>query len=81
MSAFEPILTERLAIRKLDMADAKDFSGYRTLPEVYEFQSFRPKDERQVTGFLCGLAELPDIRNSWFQLAVCLKENGVLSTA
>jgi RimJ/RimL family protein N-acetyltransferase len=78
MAAFEPILTERLAIRGLDMADAEDFSGYRSLPEVYEFQSFRPKDEGQVTEFLCGLAELPDIRNSWFQLAVCLKGDGVL---
>ncbi len=26
MSDFEPILTERLAIRKLDMADAEEFS-------------------------------------------------------
>jgi RimJ/RimL family protein N-acetyltransferase len=78
MTAFEPILTERLAIRKLDMADAEGFYRYRSLPEVYEFQSFRPKDERQVTEFLCGLAEVPDIENSWFQLAVCLKENGVL---
>ena len=78
MSAFEPILTERLVVRRLDTADAEEFSRYRSQPEVYEFQSFRPRDEGQVWEFFRGLAELPNVRNSWFQLAVCLREKGVL---
>jgi len=73
MKGFEPILTERLFIRKLEMNDAQNFLKYRSLPEVYEFQSFKPKNTKDIEGFFEMLSELPNTRNTWFQLAVCVK--------
>lgn len=73
MKEFEPILTERLLMRKLETNDIKDFYKYRSLPEVYKFQSFIPKDTKDVEAFFERLSEFPNIPNTWFQLAVCIK--------
>jgi len=78
MKGFEPILTERLFIRKLETNDAQDFFKYRSLPEVYEFQSFKPKNTKDIEGFFEMLSELPNTRNTWFQLAVCVKDENKL---
>lgn len=78
MNAFKIILTDRLLIRKLEIADNNDFFNYRSLPEIYKFQSFQPKDIKESESFFCGIPELPDIQNTWFQLAVCMKENNRL---
>ncbi|MHB1150745.1 MAG: GNAT family N-acetyltransferase [Eubacteriales bacterium] len=75
MNAFKTILTDRLLIRKLEIADNNDFFNYRSLPEIYEFQSFKPKDIIESASFFCGIPELPNIQNTWFQLAVCIKES------
>lgn len=74
MSGFEPILTERLLIRKLETDDSQELFKYRSLPEVYEFQSFRPKNNDDIEEFLCAISILPNIPNTWFQLAVCIKD-------
>jgi len=78
MDCFEPILTERLLIRKLEINDAQDFYKYRSLPEVYKFQSFKPKNTEDIKAFFEGLSELPNIKNTWFQLAVCTKDENKL---
>jgi RimJ/RimL family protein N-acetyltransferase len=78
MNAFKIILTDRLLIRKLELSDNNEFFKYRSLPEIYEFQSFRPEDIIESESFFCGIPELPDIQNTWFQLAVCMKENNRL---
>jgi RimJ/RimL family protein N-acetyltransferase len=74
VASFEPILTERLLIRKLEIGDAQAFFKYRSLPQIYEYQSFQPKNEEDVKLFFEAIAEMPNIQNTWFQLAVCLKE-------
>ena len=78
MKVFEPIRTERLLIRRLEMDDAQDFFEYRSLPEVYEFQSFKPKNVKDIEIFFEMLSELPNSPNTWFQLAVCLKDENKL---
>ena len=78
MEDFEPLCTQRLLIRKLDVKDAQDFFQYRSMPAVYRFHSFKPADMRDVEVFFCSLAEYPNIRNTWFQLAVCLKDDSRL---
>lgn len=78
IKSFEPIVTERLVIRKLKADDAHNFFKYRSLPEVYEFQSFRPKDIEEVGEFFGKVSEFINVPNSWFQLAICMKENNRL---
>lgn len=78
MNFFKTILTDRLLIRKLEITDNNDFFKYLSLPEIYEFQSFKPKDIKESESFFRGIPELPDVQNTWFQLAVCMKENNRL---
>lgn len=78
MEDFEPLQTQRLLIRKLDVKDAQIFFQYRSMPAVYRFQSFEPKNMTDVESFFCGLAEYPNMPNTWFQLAVCMKDDSGL---
>lgn len=78
MNPFSTILTERLSIRKLELTDSAVFFAYRSLPEVYEYQMFRPEKIADAEDFISMIPEFPDVPNSWFQLAVCRKENGQL---
>lgn len=77
MNTFE-LTTERLLIRRLNISDSPAFFTYRSLPEVYEYQSFKPVDITDADRFIYGVAEHPNIPNTWFQLAVCLKRNNEL---
>ena len=78
MEDFNPLQTERLLIRKLAAKDAQVFFQYRSIFEVYRFQSFKPKNMKDVDAFYSSLAGYPNIRNTWFQLAVCLKDDNRL---
>jgi RimJ/RimL family protein N-acetyltransferase len=75
---FRPAATSRLELRRLDLSDSEVFFEYRSLPEVYKFQSFKPNGIKEAQTFIRGISEYPDIPNTWFQLAVCLKNNGKL---
>jgi hypothetical protein len=44
MGKFEIIRTDRLLIRTLEMKDKEDFYKYRSMPEIYKYQSWRPKN-------------------------------------
>lgn len=76
--AFEPITTRRLAIRELRVSDRDAFFAYRSTPEVYKYQRFKPAEQEEADEFIGSLAAHPDIPNTWFQLAVCLRADGRL---
>jgi len=78
MNGFEPILTDRLYIRKLELCDAQEFFHYRSLPKVYQFQSFQPKSIEDVRDFFGKISESPNIPNTWFQLAICEKGRNMI---
>lgn len=42
------------------------------------FNLLKPKDIKETESFFCGISILPNIQNTWFQLAVCTKENNRL---
>lgn len=71
MDPFRTITTERLLIRKLESSDVAAFFAYRSLPEVYEYQAFRPVKISEVEELIKKNPDLPNIPNTWFQLAVC----------
>jgi len=58
MNNFITITTDRLLLRKLEINDRDDFFKYRSLPEVYEYQSFMPKNVAEVDD--CVYAILKD---------------------
>jgi len=78
MKSFKPLTTGRLILRRLEMGDSADFYRYRSRLEVCEFQTFRPRSIKEAEAFIKCLAETPDILGTWFQLAVCLKEDNSL---
>ena len=52
MNTFLNITTDRLSLRKLEKTDRADFFKYRSLPEVYKYQSFMPKNMNEVDDFI-----------------------------
>lgn len=75
---FHHLQTERLIIRKLVMSDKMGVFSYRSLPSVYQFQSFQPKALPDMDAFMAMIANVPNIPNTWFQMAVCLQVNHLL---
>ncbi len=79
MEKFENIRTERLIIRTLDMKDKEVFYKYRSMPEIYQYQSLRPKTISEIEEFINkNIAMCLNTENSWLQLAVCLKEGQMI---
>ena len=78
MRPFEPILTERLLLRRLAPGDAADLFRYRNHPEVTRFQSLRLDSEAAALAFIQGLPARPGEPDTWFQLALCLRSDGRL---
>lgn len=66
--------TERLLLRKLLRSDAEDIYRYRTKEEVLKFQGFHPESLQEVELLFQELAEEPDLEDTWFQLAIVLKD-------
>ena len=78
MNYFEPILTERLLLRRLAPGDAGPLFRYRNHPEVTRFQSLRLESESAALDFIRGLPVEPGEPDTWFQLALCLRTDGQL---
>jgi len=56
------------------MQDRDIFFNYRSMPEVYQYQSWRPEDIHEVEQFIsANTAVVPNTSDSWLQVAVCLK--------
>ncbi|MCR3922317.1 MAG: GNAT family N-acetyltransferase [Firmicutes bacterium] len=78
MKPFKPIETERLLIRKMDIKDRAEFYRYRSLPAVYEYQSFQPTSILAVDDFIESIPTYANLPNTWFQLAICIQDSGKL---
>ena len=52
MGKFEIIKTDRLLIRTLEMKDKEEFFKYRSMPEVYKYQSLRPINISEIEEFI-----------------------------
>jgi RimJ/RimL family protein N-acetyltransferase len=78
---FITIETERLILRKFKQADTETFFKYRTDPAVAKYQGDGWSDYRieQAVEFVKQqIAAEPGEADAWFQIAVELKESGVL---
>jgi RimJ/RimL family protein N-acetyltransferase len=74
-----PILTERLAIGRLDASDAEVLFRYRSDPEVGRYQAWEPKSVGEVQAFILDQATVElATPGRWTQLGLYDRESGRL---
>lgn len=68
--------TKRLILRGIRVSDAKSIFKYRSNPQIYEFQNWRPKTLQDVENFIdTKVSKIPNIPNTWYQLGILIKES------
>jgi RimJ/RimL family protein N-acetyltransferase len=73
------IATARLILDPLTAPDAAALFAYRSRPDVFRFQSWEPSRLVDAEDFLARLTDVEfNTPGTWFQLAVRLRESGVL---
>lgn len=69
------ILTERLALRCITPLDAKAIFDYRSNPQISKFQTWKPKELKDVYEFICEkISKVPNIPDTWYQLGIIIKK-------
>ncbi|MDT8323379.1 MAG: GNAT family N-acetyltransferase [Bacteroidota bacterium] len=65
------IITSRLLIRPLRLADSAAVHAYRSDRELMRFQSWKPEHESEVRQFIRGMLGLaPGIPGTWYQFGI-----------
>lgn len=73
------IETDRLLLKKIDLADTDVFFSYRSDPEVYKYQSWFPDSQLEAGDFIKKYSNFDDwIPGQWKQLGIYLKVNNIL---
>ena len=68
----EFIKSERIYLRPLLLSDARDLFSYRSDPEVFKFQSWKPHTLNEAENFIkTRIVGEPNLPGTWFQLAIC----------
>lgn len=76
---FEPILTERLRLRRSRAEDAETISAYRSDPEVHRYQGWERLDPEGIGSEIEEMARrAPGAPGGWVQLSVEELESGRL---
>ncbi len=82
MQGLEPqpsIVTGRLVLTPLSVADADALFAYRSLPEVRRYQTWEPARLQDAVDFIESLQSTAfDSPGTWFQLGVRSRESGRL---
>ena len=76
---FEPIVTERLLLRRSSPEDAETISAYRSDPDVHRYQGWERTDADGVRSEIEAMAtRKPGEHGGWVQLTVEERETGIL---
>lgn len=76
---FEPLVTERLFLRRSRPEDAETISGYRTDPDVHRFQGWERTDPDGVRAEIREMSHRsPGEPGGWVQLSVEERNGGTL---
>jgi RimJ/RimL family protein N-acetyltransferase len=68
------ISTDRLLAKGLKVHDSERVFRYRSLPEVYRYQSWRPETQAEVADFIQRATVLGfDVVDSWYQLGMYIR--------
>jgi RimJ/RimL family protein N-acetyltransferase len=71
------ILTDRLCLRKLTNGDAVALFAYRSLPEIYAYQS-RTTTLSDAAAFISGTADKLDQPGTWYQMGIFRSGDSIL---
>ncbi len=75
----EPILTERLRLRRSRPEDAEDISAYRSDPDVHRYQGWERTDPAGIRAEIEAMAaRVPGEPGGWVQFSVEERESGRL---
>jgi RimJ/RimL family protein N-acetyltransferase len=78
-SDFEPLVTERLLLRRSSPEDAETISAYRSDPEVHRHQGWERTDPEGIRAEIDEMARrAPGEPGGWVQLSVQERESGRL---
>lgn len=78
-TGFEPILTERLRLRRSLSEDAEAISAYRSDPDVHRWQGWEHTDPESIRDEIREMADRsPGDPGGWVQLSVEDRETGRL---
>ena len=73
------IETNRLRIRKLEGKDKEAFFHYRSMPEVFLYQLWKPESMKEIEEFISRNNEIePNTIDKWLQLSISLKEGPMI---
>lgn len=73
------LVTDRLKLDALQMADAPALFGYRADPEVWRYQNWRPESPAEVERFIRNQAAISaPVAGQWLQRAIRLRTDGAL---
>ena len=76
---FVPMQTDRLTLRRLSPDDAPTVHSYRSDPEVFKYQMWRPRSVDDTRQFLAQLAAVePDTPGTWLQLALVSRDDNAV---
>ena len=76
---FEPIVTERLLLRRSRPEDAEAISAYRSDPEVHRYQGWDRTDPEGIRAEIEKMAtRAPGEPGGWMQLSVVERQSGRL---
>lgn len=77
-TAFEPLVTERLVLRRSVPEDAEAISAYRSDPEVHRYQGWQRTDPESVRAEIEEMARREPGDPGWVQLSVVERASGRL---
>lgn len=73
------ISTDRLLLKGLQRSDTEALFHYRSDPQVYEYQDWKPKTMEEAENFIIrNSATKPNTPNTWYQLGLYLKKTNNL---
>ncbi len=79
MAVFTTLETPRLRLRHFTDSDFVLFMAYRNDPEVARYQGWEGISEPEARAFIQEQQEVqPGVPGQWFQIAIELKETGIL---
>lgn len=78
-SRLEPILTDRLRLRRSQPEDAEDISAYRSDPDVHRYQGWERTDPAGIRAEIEAMsARVPGEPGGWVQFSVEERDGGRL---
>ncbi len=73
------ISTERLILRGVGLSDTESIFRYRSNPQIYEFQNWRPRTLQDVHDFIREkISKEINISDTWYQFGIIIKETNEL---